>query len=57
MWKTHIETLIVRKMIINIDEKLPGLISEWYIENKLPEPFWRIKKPYFDSEGNIIRPE
>ena len=50
------KTLKTRKMIIEIDEKLPGIISEWYLENGIPEPPWRQKKPYFDEDGNIIRP-
>lgn len=55
-WRTSMKTLKTRKMIIEIDEKLPGIISEWYFENGIPEPPWRQKKPYFDEDGNIIRP-
>lgn len=56
-WRKSMKTLKTRKMIIEIDEKLPGIISEWYFENGIPEPPWRQKKPYFDEDGNIIRPE
>jgi len=44
-------------MVIDIEEKLPKIISDWYFEQGLPEPPWRQKKPYFDKDGNIIRPE
>ena len=57
MWKTHMKTLKMRKMIIEIEEKLPGIIDEWYRERGLETPRWQNKKPYFDEEGNIIRPE
>lgn len=57
MWKTHMKTLWTRKMIIEIDEKLPGLIDEWYREQGRETPPWQTKKPYFDEDGNIVRPE
>lgn len=41
---------------IEIEEKLPGLIDEYYLEQGKPTPPWKQKKPYFDEEGNIIRP-
>ena len=44
-------------MIIEIDEMLPEIIDEWYREQGLDTPSWRQKKPYFDEDGNIIRPE
>ncbi len=57
MWKTHMKSLWRRKMVIEIDEMLPKIISEWYRENGLPEPQWQQKKPFFDEDGNIITPE
>ncbi len=51
------KTLKARKMVIEIEEKLPGLLDDWYREHGLDTPPWRQKKPYFDDEGNIIRPE
>lgn len=56
-WRTSMKTLKARKMVIEIEEKLPGLLDEWYREHGLDTPPWRQKKPYFDDEGNIIRPE
>ena len=56
-WRTSMRTLKIRKMVIDIEEKLPKIISDWYFEQGLPEPPWRQKKPYFDKDGNIIRPE
>ena len=56
-WKTSMKTLKVRKMIIDIEKRLPGLIDEWYQERGLDTPPWRQPKPYFDKDGNIIRPE
>jgi len=50
-------TLKTRKMIIDIEERLPIIIDSWYRERGLPTPSWRQKKPYFDKDGNIIRPE
>ena len=41
---------------MEIEEKLPGLIDEWYREYGLDTPPWRTNKPYFDDDGNIIRP-
>lgn len=56
-WRTSMKTLKARKMVIEIEEKLPGLLDDWYREHGLDTPPWRQKKPYFDDEGNIIRPE
>ena len=44
-------------MIIEIDEMLPEIIDEWYREQGLDTPNWKQNKPYFDEDGNIIRPE
>ena len=57
MWKTHMETLMRRQKMTEFDEKLRKAISDWYFEEGIPEPPWRQKKPYFDEDGNIIRPE
>ena len=57
IWKTYMMTLKTRKMIIDIEERLPIIIDSWYRERGLPTPPWRQKKPYFDKDGNIIRPE
>ena len=56
-WKTSMRTLMARKIAMDIEEKLPGLIDEWYKEHGLETPPWQQKKPYFDDDGNIIRPE
>jgi len=56
-WITSMRTLKIRKMVIEVEEKLPSIIDEWYREQGLDTPVWRQPKPYFDSEGNIIRPE
>ena len=56
-WKTSMRTLRARKIVMEIEEKLPGLIDEWYQEHGLDTPPWRQLKPYFDKDGNIIRPE
>jgi len=53
-WKTSMQTLKIRKMVIDIEERLPQIISEWYFEQGLPEPQWRQRKPYFDKDGNIV---
>jgi hypothetical protein len=35
------ETLTKRKKQIKISETLSQAISDWYLENDLPEPDWR----------------
>ena len=57
IWSTYMKKLKTRKMVIDIEERLPGLIDEWYRERGLDTPPWRQLKPYFDEDGNIIRPE
>lgn len=57
IWTMYMKTLKTRKMTIEIDERLPDIIDEWYREQGLPTPPWRMNKPYFDEDGNIIRPE
>lgn len=56
-WKTSMRMLRVKMKTIEIEEKLPGIIDEWYRERGLETPKWKTKKPYFDSNGDIIRPE
>ena len=56
-WKTSMRTLKVKMKTIEISEKLPGIIDEWSREQGLETPPWKSKKPYFDKDGNIIRPE
>ena len=51
------ETLTKRKRGLEANEIVRKAISDWYAEQGLPEPDWRQKKPYFDVDGNIIRPE
>ena len=51
------ETLMKRTRATEIDEKVRKAISDYYFEKGEPEPPWRQKKPYFDTDGNIIRPE
>lgn len=57
IWKMYMKKLKTRKMVIDIEERLPGIIDEYYREQGKPTPPWRQKKPYFDKDGNIIRPE
>lgn len=56
MWDQHMKSLKTRKLILEIDDKLPDLIDEWYMRKGEPTPLWKQKKPYFDEEGNIVRP-
>lgn len=53
----HMVILMKRKKGIEANEKVREAISDWYREAGLPEPPWRQCKPYFDVDGNIIRPE
>ena len=50
-------TLKTKMKTIEIEEKLPGLIDEWYKERGLETPIWKQKKPRFDEDGNIIHPD
>lgn len=51
------KTLKLKMKTIEIEEKLPEIIDEWYRERGLDTPQWKLNKPYFDEDGNIIRPE
>ena len=56
-WKMHMKTLTNKILGIEIDRKVRKAITEYYKEKGIPEPNWRNNKPYFDEDGNIIRPE
>lgn len=56
MWKIHMETLMKKKKVIETKDIIRKAISDWYLENGIPEPPWRSNKPYFDGD-EIIRPE
>jgi hypothetical protein len=43
-WKTHMETLMKRKTVIETAEIIKSAISEWYFERGIPEPRWQTKK-------------
>ena len=51
------ETLRMRTTGLKANETVRKAITEWYMDAGIPEPPWRQKKPYFDTDGNIIRPE
>lgn len=38
------ETLMKRKKNIEIKETLEKAISDWYLENGMPEPNWKMQK-------------
>lgn len=57
IWKTYMMKLRTRMQIADIEERLPKIIDEYYREQGKPTPPWRQRKPYFDKDGNIIRPE
>ena len=40
-----------------LDRKVRKAISDYYAEQGLPEPNWRRRRPYFDADGNIVRPD
>lgn len=56
-WSIRMKTLKLKMKTIEIEEKLPEIIDEWYRERGLDTPQWKLNKPYFDEDGNIIRPE
>ena len=56
-WNKSMRTLRAKVKSIEISERLPEIIDEWYREHGLETPPWKLKKPYFDKDGNIIRPE
>ena len=56
-WIMYMQTLRRRMKIKDIEERLPQIIDEYYREQGKPTPPWRQRKPYFDKDGNIIRPD
>jgi len=56
-WMMFMETLRMRTTGLKANETVRKAITEWYMDAGIPEPPWRQKKPYFDTDGNIIRPE
>ncbi len=56
-WKMQMKNLTKTILGIEIDRKVRKAITEYYKEKGIPEPNWRNNKPYFDEDGNIIRPE
>ena len=43
-WNHHMKTLTMRKRQLEISETISQAISDWYLENGLPEPNWKIQK-------------
>ena len=43
-WNQHMKTLTRRKRQLETAETLSQAISDWYLENGLPEPDWKIQK-------------
>ena len=57
MWMTRMESLKKRMSGFELDRKVREAISEFYREQGLPEPNWRVRRPYFDADGNIVHPD
>ena len=43
-WKTHMETLMKKKRILETKEIIEQTIWEYYFEKGLPVPRWRMQK-------------
>ena len=43
-WQMHMEMLIKRKKVIEVNETLRKAISDWYFENGKEEPIWYVPK-------------
>ena len=43
-WKMHMQTLMKRKKVIEVNETLRKAISDWYFENGKVEPIWYVPK-------------
>lgn len=43
-WKTHMETLMMRKRVIETKEVIDQAIWEWYFEHGLEVPNWKMQK-------------
>ncbi len=44
LWTMHMKTLTKRKKQIEISETLSEAISQWYYENGMVEPNWKVQK-------------
>ena len=44
MWQTHMQTLMKRKRRMEIAQIIDDAISEYYSENDLSVPEWKLKK-------------
>ena len=44
IWKTHMETLMKKKRIIETKEILEKAIFDWYFEQGKPVPDWKMQK-------------
>lgn len=43
-WQMHMQTLMQRKKVIEVNETLRKAISDWYFENGKVEPIWYVPK-------------
>jgi len=43
-WKTHMETLMKKKRIIETKEIIDQVLWEYYFEKGLPVPRWKVEK-------------
>ena len=43
-WKTHMQTLMMRKRLIETKEVIEQAIWEWYFERGLEAPKWKMQK-------------
>ena len=43
-WKTHMQTLMMRKRVIETKEVIEQAIWEWYFERGLEVPKWKMQK-------------
>ena len=44
MWQMHMQTLMKRKRNMEIAQIIDDALSEYYSENDLPVPEWKLKK-------------
>jgi hypothetical protein len=44
IWKTHMETLMKKKKILETKEIIDQAIWEYYFEKGLPVPRWKVEK-------------
>lgn len=43
-WKTHMQTLMMRKKVLETKEVIDQAIWEWYFERGLEVPNWKMQK-------------